>query len=175
MTPRVFIVNAPRRRSHATGEFEPIYNLTPAMAFGTLEFIFKEPNPLPSFDSFETVKRVMNKMTADDFLMVGIGHPVILTWATSVATMKLNGRIKTLSWFKSQNRYVEDLCVDASIPSRETLEAFAARIDALAAVDGETSLGVPYCEPEEWSEAYADGLLPEEAWANELAEIRGAA
>lgn len=51
--------------------------------------------------------------------------------------------------------------------ARMSFEQYVAAINALAARDGFSERGKPYCDAEAWRDAYDDGLTPSEAWADE--------
>lgn len=87
--------------------WEPVHDLTPALAYGQLEVVFQArfmdiiPQPMVADARYR-----MRNFTDDDFLLA-IGDPVAIAISAAVAAEINNGKFRCLKWDKRTARYIE--------------------------------------------------------------------
>src|SRR5262245_16034367 len=97
--PRVFVVQQPAKLNNA-GNWQPIFDISPAKAFGELRFILLRPGNI-YLDTLDTVLDHMRSALRDfsdaDFILP-TGEPVAIAAAAMIAAKANGGRIKLLKW-----------------------------------------------------------------------------
>lgn len=99
---KVYIVETPRRKEHA-GKLVPVRDVSDAARFGDIVYLL--PAPAPSSDVPMDPAPILKQLqaglagfTESDYLVVGMGHPVIAAWAVAIAAMTSKGRLRLLHW-----------------------------------------------------------------------------
>lgn len=103
----VYVVQDPRRYNRGTGEYEPVFDLTPAEEFGELRFLLS-PTAAP-FDAQSIVDDLRSGLeffSSDDHLLL-IGNPALIGMATAVAADINEGHVHFLQWHGRKRAYVE--------------------------------------------------------------------
>lgn len=102
-TPKVFIPQVVERVT--AGRRVPVYDFTPAAAFGTLTPIL-DPEDDPLFIARMTVKikEALKDFTPDDYL-VCVGDPTVLA-ACAGAIFLRRKTVKMLKWDRHMGRYI---------------------------------------------------------------------
>lgn len=101
----VFIPQEPRRLDAQTGRWVPLYDLAPALQFGTLKVLM--PNGPTSFDSTSVVEQLKEQMagyTEQDYIMC-IGDPVLIAATVLVAGSLNSGVVTLLKYDRSVRLY----------------------------------------------------------------------
>lgn len=100
---RVFVVHSQYR--YDRGELVPKHDLRPAQRFGKLCFLLSDK------DGQERPARVVGKLrlllqsfTADD-LLLPIGAPHFIGWATAIASLQSGGVVRQLVWSSRLHDY----------------------------------------------------------------------
>ncbi len=87
----------------------PSRDVSDAARFGEIVHVL-QPDGSPLLpDPISTVAALragLERFSADDYLIVGTGHPVVLAWATAIAAERAGGRIRVLHWDRGGERYV---------------------------------------------------------------------
>ncbi len=102
----VYIVQQPRRRNRETGEFEPLFDMTPARAYGEIEVLL--PSTTHHLVGQVLCKELRNRLRnfgEDDFLL-GAGDPMAIGAATMIAAEMNRGRVKFLRWDRRTAQYI---------------------------------------------------------------------
>lgn len=103
--PRVFVVQNTHQMNESSGSLEPKFNLQPAAEFGELIFLVS-PTARP-FRSEVLIKEMREKLedfSDDDYLLL-IGNPSLMGFATAIAAIQNQGRVKVLQWSGKYRRY----------------------------------------------------------------------
>ena len=106
--PRVFVVQQPAKRDSRSGDWKPIFDITPAKKFGRLEFVLLKPgniylDTLPTILSH--VRNVLKDYSDSDFILP-TGEPIAIAAVAIVAAEANGGRIKLLKWDRRARNYV---------------------------------------------------------------------
>lgn len=102
----VYVVQEPVRRDEATGDLVPLFDISPAMEYGDIEFLLPPGNimlsPQPMVNTLNTK---LSKYTDNDFLLT-TGDPAAIGVACAVAARHNRGRIQMLKWSSKVKRYM---------------------------------------------------------------------
>ena len=102
---KVFVVQDHRRYDKETGEYVSVYDLTPALSYGTFHYLL---SPTAAPWSPESIIRDLwdglEDFCDDDYLLM-IGNPVLCGLAATVACQVNDGRIKFLQWNGREKTY----------------------------------------------------------------------
>lgn len=105
MKPRVFVVQQPLKLER--GQWKPIFDITPAKAFGDLRFITLRPGNI-YLDTLPTIidhmRSVLKDFSERDFLLP-TGEPVAIAAAAMIAAQVNFGRLKLLKWDRRSSSY----------------------------------------------------------------------
>jgi hypothetical protein len=109
MTPRVFIVQEPLRRS-ASGEVVPRIDYRTLAPYGDVKFLFAWGD-LRDDESLENpaaflwrLRTLLRTYTSDDYLVL-LGNPALTAMATLIAAEQNNGRVRLLDWIRDERQY----------------------------------------------------------------------
>lgn len=104
----VYVVQEHRRYDRDTGEYVPVYDLSPAQEYGELKFLLSPTaGPWCSESIIKELWEGLAQFTPDDYLLM-IGNPVLCSWATAIAADIIyeEGRpLKFLQWNGKQKQY----------------------------------------------------------------------
>lgn len=102
---RVFVVQQPVKR--VAGNWQPIFDLSPARDFGKLQFILLRPGNIAP-DRLPTVlvhmQETLRDFTDDDYLLP-TGEPTAIAAAAMIAGRANGGRVKFLRWDRHSQSY----------------------------------------------------------------------
>ena len=101
---RVFVVNEPN-----TSRAGVTYDVSPARAWGEINFVFTRDMPTPSVNPIFAQRRaqdVLGDMTSDDYLVWAGGDPLGLVIASAVAYVATGQFLSYLAWDKYRSSYV---------------------------------------------------------------------
>lgn len=102
---RVFVVQQPVKM--IGGAWRPIFDITPAQAFGKLAFILLRPGNI-YLDALPKVIAHMRDVLKDfddgDFILP-TGEPVAIAAAAMVAATNNGGKVKILKWDRDAKTY----------------------------------------------------------------------
>ena len=102
--PTVYIPQETVRRN-ANGDFEPVYDLSPALSYGSLE-VLRSSMPVGIDEDLIGLLRGKMKEFGDDDYIVAIGDPAVIAAAIMVASRINNGRVKLLRWDRRTRQYL---------------------------------------------------------------------
>lgn len=100
--PTVFVVNQPTPRRSPNGF---VYDVSPALQYGEVKFVFTADRPSPSDDPEGAVlhaERVLADATEDDFLVWAGGDPMGLVIVSSILADITQGPIRYLRWERAR-------------------------------------------------------------------------
>lgn len=101
---RVFLPQEPVRRSAATGKLVRNMDLSPAEKFGEL-IILLPGRPFPNPDIvIPALKAGLRDFTAQDYILP-VGHPLLIAWATIIATAICDGSVTMLDYDRETASY----------------------------------------------------------------------
>jgi len=99
----VFIPQEPRKRDGE--DWRPLYDLSPAVRFGTLEVLMPHgPVMLDTGLVVAGLREKLKHITEDDYIML-IGDPVAIAAVVMVASEINGGFLKFLKYDRSEHRY----------------------------------------------------------------------
>lgn len=102
---RVFVVQNHLRYSPEIGQLVPRYDVSPALAFGDLEFILPSRATIDDPDyAIEVIEESLADFSDEDHLLL-IGNPALIGWATTIAAANNNGRVSMLVWTNREKAY----------------------------------------------------------------------
>ena len=103
---KVFVVQEPVFFNKQTRQVERKINLSPASAYGELEFLL-DSNRVP-LDTASIVWRIKNKLSSfsDEDFIIPVGSPTAIGIAIAVAAMNNRGCVKVLVWTKETGQYI---------------------------------------------------------------------
>lgn len=105
MTASVFVPQETRKRN-AAGVFEPVHDLSPALAFGDLIILHSAmPGGLDPRPMLQTMREKLRDFTDDDFI-VATGDPAAIAAAVMLASVANRGRVKLLRWDRATRQYL---------------------------------------------------------------------
>lgn len=93
---RVFVINQPRPR----GGVQP-YDLSSAMQYGDLIFVFRADQSTPSADpewATRHAREILRDVTPNDFLIWAGGDPMGAVVASAIFADNTDGRVNYLKW-----------------------------------------------------------------------------
>mgnify|MGYP003636561101 CR=1 FL=1 len=104
---RVFAIQSPTRRDPHTGLITKVFDFTDAERFGeVVVLIDAELKPT----SQDLVRRLLweqlRNFTEDDYLLL-TGNPIIMSQASSMANLVVDGRVSYLQWSGHHKQYIE--------------------------------------------------------------------
>ena len=100
----VYIPQEPRKRDD-DGGWKPLYDLTPAVRFGSLEILLPHgPMLLDTGVVMAELKEKLKHFTVDDFIML-IGDPSAIAATVLVASQISGGNIKVLKYDRAERQY----------------------------------------------------------------------
>jgi len=101
----VFVTQEPMRRQ-PNGSWEPIYDLSPAAAYGKLEVLLDPRTSIlsPGPVVFEMRKRLRN--FCDDDHILAMGDPIAIGIASAMAADANRGRVAMLKWDRETRNYI---------------------------------------------------------------------
>lgn len=98
MTPKVYVINEPLRRDHATGGFGRFLNIRPAAQFGELVYVLPAGQlPADPQPSLTMLHEKLSAYTPADYLLL-IGEVTMIGAAAAIAAHYAKGTIQTLRW-----------------------------------------------------------------------------
>lgn len=103
---KVFVVQEPVYFNKQTKQMERKMELTPASAYGNIEFLL-DSNRLP-LDTTSIVWRMKKKLKdfSDEDFIVPVGNPTAMGIAIAVAALSNRGRVRVLVWTKETGQYI---------------------------------------------------------------------
>lgn len=105
---RIFVVQDQYMRDQETGALVSKFDFTKAKEFGELKFLLA-PNANPFSPNQAVVKELTDKLQdfddADYLLLTG--NPILIGWATALAALANDGKIKMLQWNPRRQCYLE--------------------------------------------------------------------
>lgn len=100
---RVFVVNQPLPRRSTAG-FS--YDVSPAMQYGEIRFVFTADYPSPSVDPQGAIKHanaVLEDITEDDYIVWAGGDPLGMVIVAGIVTDLLDGQVRYLKWERARD------------------------------------------------------------------------
>lgn len=100
----VYVPQEPRTRDEFNN-WKPLYDLSPALKFGTLELLL--PNGPMSLDADSVIATLQEKLdtyTPEDYIMC-IGDPAAIAAAVLVAGLNTDGAVTLLKYDRSERQY----------------------------------------------------------------------
>jgi hypothetical protein len=82
------------------------YDVSPALSYGDIVFVFTADEPLPVQDPTAAITRahaVLCDITEDDYLVWAGGDPLGLVIAGAVAADYLDGKVRYLKWERARD------------------------------------------------------------------------
>ena len=106
---RVFVTQEPIKIDPHLNTIVPTVNMesfAEAERFGEIVYVIKGLTPPFSEREkiIEAMHDVLQDFTADDILL-GMGHPIIMCWAASIAAQYAGGRLSMLYYLKGPRQY----------------------------------------------------------------------
>jgi len=103
---KVFVVQEPVRRNKVTGDFEPVFDLTPAAVYGDIEILLP-PGPvmLATAPMNDKLRYALRNFCDDDYILP-TGSPPAMLAAGFYAAYHNRGRYKILQWDKRSRQYI---------------------------------------------------------------------
>lgn len=102
----VYVVQNHRRYNRDTGEYESAFDLSPAEEYGELSYLLS-PTAAP-WNPDSVIPELWDNLqyfNDNDHLLL-IGNPMLIGWATAIATSANNGRVSLLQWHGRERRYI---------------------------------------------------------------------
>jgi hypothetical protein len=100
----VFVPQEPRRHLE-DGSWVPLYDLSPALQFGTLNVLLPHgPQSLYTTETIKTLNKKLEGMTDDDYILL-IGDPTAMAATVMVASRIMNGELKLLKYDRNSRKY----------------------------------------------------------------------
>lgn len=101
----VYVVQEPVKR--VNGEVVPLMDLSPAVAYGELDYLLPSSNI--SLAPGPMVRALRNKLVSftDDDHLLAVGSPSAIAAAAAVAATLNRGRFNLLQWDRREGRYYE--------------------------------------------------------------------
>ncbi len=100
----VWVPQEPRKHLD-DGSWAPLYDLSPALKFGTLVLLL--PHGTQSLDTKHTIRTIADKMAnmeRDDYILL-IGDPTAIAATVMVATRITGGKLKFLKYDRNEKKY----------------------------------------------------------------------
>jgi len=104
---KVFVVQLPHRFDPETGKSKPYMDITPASAYGEIEFLLEPTEHV--FNSGPIVKSLSKKLakfSSEDFI-VALGDPTAIGIAAAIAARNNRGLVNMLKWERKTGQYVK--------------------------------------------------------------------
>jgi len=102
----VYVPLLPLKRGES-GELVPVFDLTPARAYGELKVLLDKPNMmLAAVPIIQQLKRDMRTFSDDDYILP-VGDPSSIAAVVMVAAQMNRNRVKILSWDRRTQQYIE--------------------------------------------------------------------
>ena len=98
---KVFVINQPQTNNKIT------YDISPALEYGDIVFIFQNDHPSPSEKTNWAINRaheVLKNITLDDYLVWAGGDPFSMAICAPIAADYLCGKIRYLKWQKNKRQ-----------------------------------------------------------------------
>ncbi len=107
MIGRVFVLQAPARRTGPSGGWTEKFDLTPAQAFGRIVRVLPYGNvPEDPTPTREAVLKAMMDFDPDEDYVLLLGDPVACAQAIHVLAFDLGiGHLTTLKWDRREEKY----------------------------------------------------------------------
>lgn len=108
MVSRVFVVEMPLRFDRGLGRMVPARDLTDACRFGEIVHLLPPSGEGRPFDPAPQIAELWDKLidiTEDDHIVAGMGHPLLLAAAVSIASCLTNGKLRMLHWLREDAGY----------------------------------------------------------------------
>lgn len=107
----VYVVQEPVKRVH--GEVVPSMDLSPAAAYGELDFLLPGSNiSLAPVPMVRALRKKLMAFTDDDYLLA-VGSPSAIAAAAAVVSSLNRGRFNLLQWDRRENCYY-DIPIDVN-------------------------------------------------------------
>lgn len=101
----VFVVQNPHTRDRKTDELYPRFDLTPAEAFGDLEFLVSPTcSPFRAEGPISEMRQSLSQFTDEDFLLP-VGNACLSGMAVAIAAGANGGRVNMLQWSNKRQAY----------------------------------------------------------------------
>lgn len=106
MAVTVYVVQDQRRYDKLTGQFIPVFDLTPAEAFGTLRYLLTPTaSPFNPASIMPELWEGLKTYTEGDHLLL-VGNPILIGWTTAIAADFNGGQVSVLQWSGKDHRYI---------------------------------------------------------------------
>ncbi len=103
--PTIYVPQEPTKRDPISGQRSPLYDLSPALKFGSLKVLLPHGIMLLNTTPIvETLKRDMADFCDEDYVMC-IGDPSAIAAAVMVASSINEGRVKLLKYSREEKLY----------------------------------------------------------------------
>ena len=105
-TPTVYVVQQPSRYDRVTRKFVPIFDLTPAAAYGPLVLLIGPGNIFPEYvdKAASLIEQALSHFTERDYILP-LGDPVAIAAAVLAAGKRTGGRVNFLKRSRAFNSY----------------------------------------------------------------------
>jgi len=102
--PVVYIPQEPRKRDE-DGEWKPLYDLSPALRFGTLKMLLPHgPLLLDTSTVMKSLREKLKDFCDNDYIML-IGDPAAIASTIMVASDINDGLVNVLRYDRAEKRY----------------------------------------------------------------------
>ena len=108
MTSRVFVVELPLRHDKATGQMVPARDLSDACRFGEIVYLLPpsgEGRPFDLAPKVAELREGLRDFRSSDYLVAGMGHPLLLAAATMLVGERGRGKVRMLHWLRDDAGY----------------------------------------------------------------------
>lgn len=102
----VFVTHEPTKWDEAAQRHVPLFNLTPASAYGTLEVLM--PAGASLINTVPMVRFMRDKLAkfSDEDYILPVGDPASIAAACAIAAEMNSGRVKLLRWDRQSRNYL---------------------------------------------------------------------
>jgi hypothetical protein len=103
----VYVVQQPMKRDQETGELVPRFDISPASAYGNIEFLLNDGRaPLNPAPMIHTMRQKLKDFGDEDYLLP-MGDPTAMAAATMLASQYNQGRVNVLRWDRQTRQYIK--------------------------------------------------------------------
>lgn len=100
-------VGTGRFRESALGSWTPLFDVTPALKFGTLQVLIDQGPIGIAYQRIVRDLKIKLKNFCDDDYILSTGDPAAIGITIALAARQNKGRVRVLRWDKTQRGYVE--------------------------------------------------------------------
>lgn len=102
---KVYVVQDPKVKDRATGDWESKYDVSPASHFGELVMMLPPGNvPMDMRPTIDKLTDMLREFTVEDHLLP-LGDPIAIVTASLIAARQTGGRLSLLKWDRRLQQY----------------------------------------------------------------------